>query len=722
MNGRTAAIVATCAAALTGCGAGVTQPDPTEETRTMVKTRREGDRVWVAGVPRPRGVNSVLASTASVLQAAGEDVTYEHLMGVSSRAFRLQFNWCPSAPHSYCGFNTFKPALQAVGYTARSFPGGGWKDQKQAEIEKGRAAVRAAIEAGRPCLSGSEEEGVLVGFEPAAKGATGWLARPGPIGGPPKANEPYLRPVKKLPWGVCVLTKSKEAPPPRRESVLWSLKAAVANAGKRTIGDYSAGFAAWERWIAELADLDPVVKATAKALAEQKRPHAEKDVLFNLALGNAWCFESVIDARQAAAKYLRSVAGEFDAEAGGHLRQAAGRYEKLAEGLTKACPTEVAPYPWMLKDIRTEWTDDMRRAQADLLKTALTSERKAVAAIGKAVAAMDVEAAAKGKTLSGLKQRPAWMTHMGCLMGCAKYLKVDASPAWIYGGSGHAFAMNVHEAVCPSGPTAWCAEKCDALAANVGLVVESHRTDKMKADFAKARETVWERTKKAIDAGTPCFGWEMDVPEWYVVTGYDADGNYLFDKFGGAGRVHHAKLGGSDIGVVVINAVKAGKPADDRTVVREALAFAVAHGAGKNSNEKWRTGLSGYDAWINALSDAEAVAADKVIGFGTAYNAQCWAECRRHAVAFLTEAKTRLADKKLDPLLDQAVARYAAVSRDLAAVAKTFPFDVGKGKEMAARIQDAARRAKAVEALKTARAAEAEGLKVLAKLVKALES
>ena len=214
----------------------------------------------------------------------------------------------------------------------------------------------------------------------------------------------------------------------------------------------------------------------------------------------------------------------------------------------------------------------------------------------------------------------------------------------------------------------------------------------------------------------------LAIPEWYVVTGYDTGGNYLFDRFGGAGRVHYAKLGDSEIGVAVINVVRAGKPADDRKTVREALAFAVAHGAGKHSRDKWRTGLAGYDAWIKALSDAKTAESDKVIGFGTGYNAACWAECRRYALAFLKEAKTRLKDPKLDPLFDEAIADYETVSNRLAVVAKTFPFNAGKGKEMAARIKDAARRAKAVKALQAARAAEAEGLKVLAKLVKALGS
>ena len=109
-----------------------------------------------------------------------------------------------------------------------------------------------------------------------------------------------------------------------------------------------------------------------------------------------------------------------------------------------------------------------------------------------------------------------------------------------------------------------------------------------------------------------------------------------------------------------------------------------------------------------------------MIGFGQAYNAQCWAECRRHAVAFLEEAKQRLADPKLAPLFDEALARYRIVSEQLGAVAKAFPFKVGDTAGMNERIRDAGRRAKAVEALTAARDAEAAGLKALGRIVDAL--
>ena len=71
----------------------------------------------------------------------------------------------------------------------------------------------------------------------------------------------------------------------------------------------------------------------------------------------------------------------------------------------------------------------MRADQHRRLTGALPLERQAVAELERALDALGAEpargpAADKGeKKLSGLRQAPAWMTHMGCLIGCEEFLK-----------------------------------------------------------------------------------------------------------------------------------------------------------------------------------------------------------------------------------------------------------------------------------------------------------
>ena len=59
------------------------------------------------------------------------------------------------------------------------------------------------------------------------------------------------------------------------------------------------------------------------------------------------------------------------------------------------------------------------------------------------------------KTIPNLKMYPFETTLMGVLKGVADYFDIAVSDAWLFGGSGHAFLINIHEQLCPSGPYVW---------------------------------------------------------------------------------------------------------------------------------------------------------------------------------------------------------------------------------------------------------------------------
>jgi len=318
------------------------------------------------------------------------------------------------------------------------------------------------------------------------------------------------------------------------------------------------------------------------------------------------------------------------------------------------------------------------------------------------------------KTLDGLTWRPKWVTHLGCLKGCLDYLKIELTDAWLYGACGHAFVINVHEVLCPSGPTAWHTGPMTALFAHVGAQVEVIFAHKSQENFAEVQELTWSKVRAAIDEGLPCYGWELEIPEFYVITGYDNVG-YIYRGPGccdGKGPTPWRKLGDTGIGVVWVMIVKPGTAADDAATVKAALEFAPKHA--ENPKEwifpKYRAGPAGFDLWIKALRDGTAD------GFGTAYNAAVWAECRHFAVGFLKEAKARLGGRAAAHF-DDAIARYEVVAKNLAEVAETFPFLNVSDEQKKANVKDETRLKKAVACLEAARQAEAEGLKALAKIV-----
>jgi hypothetical protein len=321
-----------------------------------------------------------------------------------------------------------------------------------------------------------------------------------------------------------------------------------------------------------------------------------------------------------------------------------------------------------------------------------------------------------GKTLDGLRWKPMWVSHLGCVKGCVEFLGLDISDAWLFGGTGHAFIINLDEQVCPSGPTAWMTAMLGQLGANLGYVEDCVFGQKSEPGFADKQQQAWEFVRKAIDQGIPCYGWELEMPEFFVVYGYDAEG-YLYSGPGcdeGKGPKPWRELGETEIGMIEMYSVARGEPADDVKTVKEALGFALEHAEGPEQwvFPKYGAGLAGYDNWINGLETGN------VDGFGMAYNAAVWNECRGFAPLFLQEAQDRLgrSSAPFAEKLAEATEHYAAVARNLQVVADAFPFH---GLDPS-HIQDPSRRESALTALKAARKAEASGLMALRGIVDAL--
>jgi len=313
------------------------------------------------------------------------------------------------------------------------------------------------------------------------------------------------------------------------------------------------------------------------------------------------------------------------------------------------------------------------------------------------------------KMLENLRWVPHWASHVGCLQGCLNYLGIEMSEAWLYGATGHAFVLNISPGLCPSGPTDWDTSRFLELGRHLGSEVTSvdHWCPKQGDALARAQQEAWDYVRSSINAGFPCYGWELDVPEYYVIYGYDETGYYISGAGcdDGAGPVSWQNLGTSEIGVILVSRVRRVEPADVRQTVREALTYAVDIG---RNRQKWtdRTGgLAGYDLWIETMEQGKA---DR---FGLGYNAAVWAESRKFAVEFLREAKQRIGND-LGPLFDRAIAQYEAVAQCLRAVSDTYPFRDGTAE--CVEVDDIARTV--VRALQEARKAEEAGLGLLDEL------
>ena len=323
------------------------------------------------------------------------------------------------------------------------------------------------------------------------------------------------------------------------------------------------------------------------------------------------------------------------------------------------------------------------------------------------------------RKLENLRWSPKWVSHLGCVKGCLDYLGIEMTNAWLYGGTGHAFVLNISDVVCPSGPTAWKTMMLFEGGTKLGYEFDaSFGWKEGNEKFAELQESTWEFTKNAIDQGLPIYGWEMEIPEFYVIYGYDDVGYYYSGPMAdeGKGPMPWRELGKSEIGLIEIYSVKVGTTYDDAFIVKSAFENVLKHA---NNPEEWifvdryASGLKGYDLWTKALETGKA---DR---FGMGYNIEVWKECRHYAVGFLKEAKGRL-DGEAESLFDDALTQYQVVADRLAQVAELYPFLPAGSPEAEGEIKTDENCQVVIDLLKQAREAEEVGLGVLEKIVEEL--
>jgi hypothetical protein len=313
------------------------------------------------------------------------------------------------------------------------------------------------------------------------------------------------------------------------------------------------------------------------------------------------------------------------------------------------------------------------------------------------------------KKLQGLAWSPAWVTHLGCVAGCLDYLGIGLSRPWLWGGTGHAFVINIHPELCPSGPTAWNTDMLHDLAPNLGYTewaVFAHKGMGEDA-FAQGQRDAWDRARAWIDGDKPCYGWELAVPEFYVIQGYDEIGYYYSGARcdAGTGPKHWQELGDTGIGSVEVFGVGRGQAASPEKTVRDALQSALHHAS---RPAEWifgdyESGLRAFDIWADALEQGKANR------FGLGYNTAVWSECRSLAVGFLREAKAKL--PQAAPALDEGIAAYGDVAAALTELGGLFPFGP-EGEQV--------RSAEGAEFVRRAGEAERRGLDALRAVVEAL--
>lgn len=238
--------------------------------------------------------------------------------------------------------------------------------------------------------------------------------------------------------------------------------------------------------------------------------------------------------------------------------------------------------------------------------------------------------------LENLSQSRLNTTMMGVVKAVLDYYHLDSSEAWAFGGSGHAFLINIHEQICPSGPYCWKYDGFHKLLRNLGLEM----TDLGFFDAnskPEERAAVEQKLKQSLDSGNPC---SLTNMEHQVMSGYDDKAFFTAQPWGDCCNGFPPATLTFDTwpefkDEIHVNFFTFRKlaPADDRTIVRDSLGYALDlfRHPGKHNFERYGIGLDAYDNWTRAVAAGHGQA------HGNWWNGTVWSECRAMASGYFSE-------------------------------------------------------------------------------------
>lgn len=231
---------------------------------------------------------------------------------------------------------------------------------------------------------------------------------------------------------------------------------------------------------------------------------------------------------------------------------------------------------------------------------------------------------------NALKQPPCDTSMMGVVIGALDHYELEYSPAEAFVLSGHAFVINIHEELCPSGPYCWDGKRFFELLGNLGLATEQIGTAMPNAN-ADERKRLEEAVLKAMDEGAVC---SMLHLENQLVLGRDDEGLHMAQPWDETIASTPARL---SFGTwreyqygppaTFFKFTKREPPSSPSTPVFEALDFAVNlwQNPQQFAEEHYGIGPLAYANWLAAIDAGHGEE------HGNWWNGVVWAECRERA-------------------------------------------------------------------------------------------
>jgi hypothetical protein len=137
----------------------------------------------------------------------------------------------------------------------------------------------------------------------------------------------------------------------------------------------------------------------------------------------------------------------------------------------------------------------------------------------------------------------------------------------------------------------------------------------------------------AVDEGRAPIAWDIGVPEWGLIAGYDDEAQIYetINCFGQSGTMPYAQLGKREIPILSVTIP--GKPIGKSTaeLASDTLKTAIAHARGLEWEDRpgYENGLAAYPAWAALIKSLDQT------GFSSRYYVGTYAHLRGCAAAYL---------------------------------------------------------------------------------------
>jgi len=200
----------------------------------------------------------------------------------------------------------------------------------------------------------------------------------------------------------------------------------------------------------------------------------------------------------------------------------------------------------------------------------------------------------------GIADRTGYLFSFAKSLACT--LKHSPWPEYaedIIASSGFAFRMWVSHDLCPSATSMWEFKKQPVWVENGGFAC--HYVERLWGQEAveeERRKAAVDMIRASVDRGMPAISWDIGVPEWGLIVGYD-DHTQTFSTLSvmREGEMPYSQLGRREIPILSVLTVMEKTDKSQEQILQDTMRLALSHLKGEEWCEN-AGGLKAYPALI----------------------------------------------------------------------------------------------------------------------------